>query len=943
MPLLLLILYGWLLGPGLTAADGRLIRAGSLWRFYKGTNEPSQTLGSWRFEGFDDRGWTESMSGFSTTAYAPEPGYLPDYGYLYRTLYLRKTFAVTDPAALAELTFRVDYDDGFVAYLNGQEIARRGIAGPPNVPLPVNTFATYHPRGPTEEINITDALPLLRGGTNLLAIQVFGWGTNDYTVAFVPELAANFTRGPYIQNTTSNSTQIIFKTLSPAPAFVEVKTNDAASVRLDLPPGTNHVATLTGLQPDASYDYRIGADLHGREVLSDWHSFRTFKPAGGINFQVLGDSGWGSAAQHGIAGQMRNAETDLIMHVGDLVYYAFTHSAEDFRCLSVYADEMFRTPMFLALGNHEKYANINDVLETFYLPTNNVTGTEHYYSFDHGDVHFTVVWSDLEAAYSDYSPGSRQYQWLENDLRTTSKPWKFLFFHHVWRSSGPHSFDDYDLNGTKDSVQLEQGPVALAQKYGVQVIFNGHDHDYERFTPRGGVLSVVTGGGGAALYSPWQMHGDSVQYYLKNEFLKIAVDGEQTLIQAVGLNGEVFDQIHLRRSLPERKTVATRWNTPQIDRTAPGDLDGNISGQSFDFAGDPIGGKVGQYSSTGRLFLNSDHRNLYIGLDEVMLHAGDELFLFLETPGVTGITNMASLATAPGITNSLQTLGGLAFTQFAPGIGLVLGDEYGDGGFTNFVRAGSSNNTGQGAFFLTADLPLVPGQKITQFNRSPEGPAVSYEQNADFIKIALPYASIGAKPSDHIKIGAIVGLRASGAPRTLDSGIGYSVTGNDAVVLLEPVEFEIGADQDLDGDGLTFEQELALGTDPNNPDTDGDGMPDGWEVANGLDALHADGLEDADGDGMSNWAEFVAGTDPRDAASRLIVTALNLGGKVTLRWTAIPNKLYQVQARSTVEEGYRDLADASLPRRATQAWETYAITISPGNHEQYYRITVLQP
>jgi len=71
---------------------------------------------------------------------------------------------------------------------------------------------------------------------------------------------------------------------------------------------------------------------------------------------------------------------------------------------------------------------------------------------------------------------------------------------------------------------------------------------------------------------------------------------------------------------------------------------------------------------------------------------------------------------------------------------------------------------------------------------------------------------------------------------------------------------------DADGDGLSDDEEGALGTDPNNPDTDGDGIQDGPEVAAGLDPLDpTDATLDPDGDGLTNAEEVAQGTDPNNS------------------------------------------------------------------------------
>jgi hypothetical protein len=145
------------------------------------------------------------------------------------------------------------------------------------------------------------------------------------------------------------------------------------------------------------------------------------------------------------------------------------------------------------------------------LPKNPATGTEHFYSFDHGDAHFSVLLQPYASQYL-LTPGDMQYNWLTNDLATTAKPWKFIFMHVPIASSGAHRFDDYAQFGTPDDIDIRNALLPVAAQYGVQMIFTGHDHNYGRFNPMNGVYSVVTGGGGVqkAFSQPAQPRGGVV-------------------------------------------------------------------------------------------------------------------------------------------------------------------------------------------------------------------------------------------------------------------------------------------------------------------------------------------------------------------------------------------------------------------------------------------------
>jgi hypothetical protein len=149
------------------------IGPGALWHLFQGATEPPS---DWTSLDFDDSAWSEGPGGF---------GYGPDCSELRattlnsmhgnaRSLYVRRTFHVGDPATMGALLLTVDYDAGFVAYLNGVEVARRNLAGAP--PLNDATALGAHgcsganadPHAP-EGILLDPAL--LRAGSNVLAIQ----------------------------------------------------------------------------------------------------------------------------------------------------------------------------------------------------------------------------------------------------------------------------------------------------------------------------------------------------------------------------------------------------------------------------------------------------------------------------------------------------------------------------------------------------------------------------------------------------------------------------------------------------------------------------------------------------------------------------------------------------------------------------------------------------
>ncbi|MBN1674130.1 MAG: fibronectin type III domain-containing protein [Kiritimatiellae bacterium] len=153
---------------------------GSVWRYRKGTAEASNPATVWRGVGFDDSGWASGAApfGYGDGPYGTE---LTDMQGRYACLFLRHTFQVDRPAAVAELHLNVTYDDGFIIWLNGQEVARQNVGGSAGDFHSFNGVASDAVGNgtPWRAVLTGAALPELRSGANVVAVQVFNASLAD--------------------------------------------------------------------------------------------------------------------------------------------------------------------------------------------------------------------------------------------------------------------------------------------------------------------------------------------------------------------------------------------------------------------------------------------------------------------------------------------------------------------------------------------------------------------------------------------------------------------------------------------------------------------------------------------------------------------------------------------------------------------------------------------
>ena len=157
------------------AAESLPIEVGDTWRYFKGATAPAA---DWTALHFDDSGWLSGSSGFGygTDCTAGRGTLLSDMSGSYVSVYTRRLFHVDDPEVISRLNLTVDYDDAFVAYINGVEVARRNIVGTPpsNTQLATADHECSTCNGtcnPAEVIELSEYIDLLTDNTNILAVQ----------------------------------------------------------------------------------------------------------------------------------------------------------------------------------------------------------------------------------------------------------------------------------------------------------------------------------------------------------------------------------------------------------------------------------------------------------------------------------------------------------------------------------------------------------------------------------------------------------------------------------------------------------------------------------------------------------------------------------------------------------------------------------------------------
>lgn len=182
---LLLFSFVCLLMSG-TLSAAILIPRGASWNYFKGRAEASTPIEAWRTSEFNDESWDTANAPFR---YGDGTGglLLSDMRYNYNTVYLRRTFNVTDVNLISRLDLHVDYDDGFMVWINGELV--RAVNNPGN-PLYNSTAPDNHESGSFEIFELANPASFLQEGENTIAIQVFNVSRTSSDLMMNPELVS---------------------------------------------------------------------------------------------------------------------------------------------------------------------------------------------------------------------------------------------------------------------------------------------------------------------------------------------------------------------------------------------------------------------------------------------------------------------------------------------------------------------------------------------------------------------------------------------------------------------------------------------------------------------------------------------------------------------------------------------------------------------------------
>lgn len=331
----------------------------------------------------------------------------------------------------------------------------------------------------------------------LLAFALLFAAAGIRSAAAAPPPGSPVIRGPYLQIATPTGIIVRWRTESDTDGRVWIGAAPGALVEAagHDNPATEHIVPLRGLAPATRYFYAVGTSA-GIFTGGDDDTWFETPPAPGATaptrIWVTGDSGtgdrWARMVFEAYRASTGARPTDVWLMLGDNAYPGGSDDDYQSALFDQYPELLRTTALWPTRGNHDIVTDgiLPDYDEIFTLPAAGEaggvpSGTNRWYAFDHGNVHFVT----LDTEDGDLSPGGPMLTWLAADLAASDRDWTIAFFHHPPYTKGSHdSDDDLDSGGRLHDVRINVVPIL--ENGGVDLVLAGHSHSYERSFLLGG-------------------------------------------------------------------------------------------------------------------------------------------------------------------------------------------------------------------------------------------------------------------------------------------------------------------------------------------------------------------------------------------------------------------------------------------------------------------------
>lgn len=314
---------------------------------------------------------------------------------------------------------------------------------------------------------------------------------------------------------------------------------------------TIHKVELKNLKPGTEYVYRVGSKLGSFSPLG---AFSTADPShDSFTFVNITDTQGITAKDYAVwkntldKALAKFPGTRFVLHTGDLVDEGHKISQWDLFAAAA-KSELMKLPIAPAVGNHDAFNRNNsnpdakNFRDRFNLPVEPDTGAPGgtVYSFDYGHAHIAVM--NTQCGSKNLG---KQAEWLRQDMESSDKPWKIVALHR-----GPYG-------ATYDTTDIRRVWVPVFDELSIDLVLQGHDHNYVRsypmknklrVKPGEGTVYIVSNTGGIKFYPLKARSWQEVDLQPKLQmYTAVTVEKDQVFIQTYDVKDTLRDKTTLKK------------------------------------------------------------------------------------------------------------------------------------------------------------------------------------------------------------------------------------------------------------------------------------------------------------------------------------------------------------------------------------------------------------